>query len=523
VSTYSESYWKRREEADEERERSPLALLDKRGEVESATNATTTAAPAVVDDTPQLWDNEIGEPVPSLAGKPEFGPVEPPPPVPPDVAPAPPGPLDADFAPYAPSQPEAPAGDDNKTQRLEAIRRIRELGETSLEAPAGLRNEDLAAAARRDRQAVQRANLSETIRAAFARQAPRLQQEPSESEALMQQRRMADLRAGSDLGRKMTAEARIAQALRGGNGDDPSLIERRKALTEEARRRDETNRLRLEALTERDKRKGGLDERKMAEMERHNLALEAKWKKGGGAHPVTKVKAGEIDTVPQQFREVVRAIAEGRAEAPKPGSRFGADLLKYVVAYKPDFDATRYGAYKKVVEQQAAGKDVVAIDVAREHLGTAKSLIPKNASPQFVNRVKQAIASGTGDPEFAPFIAAATVAAHELAKVYGIEDQAGKAMVEHQMSAAQSPEQLAAVFTTFEELIAGKQRGLERQLAAKAPTGSATPPTAPHGEAAPAGKVTPSGKPYAKKQVHPATKRVRYLDASGAVIEESDG
>jgi hypothetical protein len=243
-----------------------------------------------------------------------------------------------------------------------------------------------------------------------------------------------------------------------------SLVERRKALSEEARKREE-------ALERERLRKAGLDERYLDERIRHNKAMEPR---RGTAGPAAKIEAGKIETVPERrpgYRQLVEGIADGRLEAPRAGSRFGAELVSDVLAYKPDFDATRFNNYAAVGKQQAVGKDVVAIDVGLEHLATARKLIPRNADTTYVNKVKQAIASGTGDPEFKPYVAASTVAAHELAKIYGIEDQAGKEMVEHQLAAVQSPEQLAAVFDTFIELVEGKQKGLQKQLQRVAPGG----------------------------------------------------
>lgn len=197
MSVYSESYWKRREEADEEREQPP----------EVATSSRTAAPETVASE---LWDAEIGEPVQS-PGKP-YGPVEPPP-----ATPEP----EADWAGFSPSSPAAPAApaapptDDTKAQRLKAIERMRSLADAPMDAPMGLRDADLAAAAKRDRQAVQRSNLSEAIAAAFARRPARLQSEPSESASLMQRRAMSEKSAGDALGRKLSAEARIAAALKG--------------------------------------------------------------------------------------------------------------------------------------------------------------------------------------------------------------------------------------------------------------------------------------------------------------------
>lgn len=200
--------------------------------------------------------------------------------------------------------------------------------------------------------------------------------------------------------------------------------------------------------------------------------------KGPPHNAGVKIEPGKIETVPDRrpgYRDLIKGIADGRLQAPQPGTKFGAEVISDVLAFKPDFDATNFGAYKKVRDQQAAGKDVIAIDVALEHLATAKRLIPANADTQYVNRVKQAIATGTGDAEFQPFIAASSVAAHELAKVYGIEDQEGKREVLHQLASVQSPEQLHAVFDTFIELIEGKKKGLEHQRERVAPKGGEQP------------------------------------------------
>lgn len=381
-------------------------------------------------------------------------------------------------------------------------------------------------AMKRDSERANSQRVSDFMRAAFTRRPVQFSPSgPQEADAVRAQESTERLAEDSANRQKLAAAGLLGKL--DPRPVDPSLAERRKNLSLEAQNRLKLSEQQLAALIEERKRKGTVDDRgldlrirQLEEQIRHNQATEAAKKKPVGPHPVTAVKAGNIDTVPAQYREVVKAIAEGRMEAPKAASRFGSDVLKYVVAYKPDFDATKFGNYAAVSKQQATGKDVMAIDVAREHVKTAKRLIPQNASPQFVNRVKQAIAAGTGDPEFAPFIAASTFVAHELARINNIDDQAGKQEVLHMLSPVQSPEQLIAVFDTFDELTGGKQLGLKRQLDRVAPTSSQPAPApAPGGH----GKVTPSGKPYARKQVNKATGRVRYVDEAGAVVEESDG
>jgi hypothetical protein len=178
MTTYSDSYWNRREEADEERERQATPLDE----------------------------------------RPEFGPVEPPPPTPADVAPTPPGVPEADFEPFptAKAAPAAPAADDGmKAQRLKAIERMRQLSEAPNEPPEGLRDSDIAAASQRDRQQVQRDNFTEALAAAIARRPARMQSAPSESASLAQRRAMSDTQTSRKMDREMTANARLAAALKG--------------------------------------------------------------------------------------------------------------------------------------------------------------------------------------------------------------------------------------------------------------------------------------------------------------------
>lgn len=72
----------------------------------------------------------------------------------------------------------------------------------------------------------------------------------------------------------------------------------------------------------------------------------------------------------------------------------------------------------------------------------------------------------------------------------------------------------AGMVDFLEEVKAGRIK-VYRAGGYKVPESIDTPPVS--------GKTTPNGKPFAKKQVSPSTGRVRYLDATGAVIEESDG
>jgi hypothetical protein len=130
-----------------------------------------------------------------------------------------------------------------------------------------------------------------------------------------------------------------------------------------------------------------------------------------------------------------------------------------------NYDPTKAESYRKITEKQATSDDKMAIDVGLEHLKTARDAIPKNADAQWVNKAKQAIATGSGSAEFTPYITASKIASHELARVYNIGDQAGKEMMEHMVDAAQGPEQLKSTFDTLVRMVGGKQHGFTSQAA----------------------------------------------------------
>lgn len=204
----------------------------------------------------------------------------------------------------------------------------------------------------------------------------------------------------------------------------------------------------------------------------------------GPAAPPKEVKTLQDIADPGE-RALTQAVLENRTGLDGVDRKTKTRVLEMAAQIDPKFDATKFHQYEKVAEKQAASDDKMAIDVALEHLGTAEKAIPDNADAQFVNRAKQAMASGSGSAEFKPYIVASQVAAHELARVYNIGDQAGKEMVEHQLEAAQSPAQLKAAFSTLKELVSGKQKGFENQIAPLRPKPfqpAPPPPAAPQGE-----------------------------------------
>lgn len=217
---------------------------------------------------------------------------------------------------------------------------------------------------------------------------------------------------------------------------------------------------------------------KLDEEKRHNRATEGTAgarvaAKGQHAAPTPIAKAGDYSSVPEDVRETVKAIVEGRAAAPEAGSRFGAKILNYVTQIDPAFDSTKYGSYKGVKEKLSKSDEIAAITTARNHLARAESNIPDNFDAQSLNRIKQAFQTGAGADSLTPFETDVKIAADELAKAYGNNSEAGRSTIEHLLAPAQSKAQLRARLAEARELLTGKLSASQGQLDAVAPkTGS---------------------------------------------------
>lgn len=182
MGTYSESYWKRREEADRKREGAPPEP-----ELDVAESAPESSPAFDVAGSTQTDDETVTAP-----------------PVP---------------------APIAAPDDGMRSERLKAIQRVRELAEAPYEPPEGLRDTDIAAASERDRDQVRRDNFTSGLAAAISRRPTHMRALPSESQSLTQRRATADAAAARRQGLGLSANARIAAALKGGKTDGLTLYQ----------------------------------------------------------------------------------------------------------------------------------------------------------------------------------------------------------------------------------------------------------------------------------------------------------
>lgn len=110
-----------------------------------------------------------------------------------------------------------------------------------------------------------------------------------------------------------------------------------------------------------------------------------------------------LATVPPQLQEIVKAIDEGRAPLPNPGSRNrqAAAIASAVMQYDPAYDPTRYATRQDFGTKGKNGVVMTAAGTALEHLGdllaNIKDLHNNDATygGTIINSVKNAV-KGTG-------------------------------------------------------------------------------------------------------------------------------
>jgi len=213
-----------------------------------------------------------------------------------------------------------------------------------------------------------------------------------------------------------------------------------------------------------------------AETRRHNLAEEGIARNPFGISAIPG-QAGLPTTgddflraLPPGVAAQVKAIADYRQPAPASRSKQSMALMAAVNQYKPDYDATQYGAKNKARLDFTTGKNgntVRSLNVAVQHLDQLAQLSDAmaNGNVQAVNRIGNWFASQTGNPAPSNFNAARQLVGDEIVKAIvgaggGVADREEAA---HNISAASSPAQLAGVIKTYQGLLAGQLVGLRQQ------------------------------------------------------------
>jgi hypothetical protein len=90
------------------------------------------------------------------------------------------------------------------------------------------------------------------------------------------------------------------------------------------------------------------------------------------SNPAGGVNTAYLQSLPTAQQQLVKAIAEGRTEAPNTRTKQGQELADMVTAYAPDYDGTRFHTYSALQKDFVSGKSsqgLQALNTALGHLG----------------------------------------------------------------------------------------------------------------------------------------------------------
>jgi hypothetical protein len=184
------------------------------------------------------------------------------------------------------------------------------------------------------------------------------------------------------------------------------------------------------------------------------------------------IVAGDIATVPAQIRSAVQAVAEGRAAAPRAGSRNGQAILDAVTAYDPTFDAANATSRVKTRVDFTSGKSAQAVNALNTAMGhllhlddQAHDLGNFSTAPGILNPLYNVIREKVGNNTALPaFDQTKQAAASEMRKVFagaGGGSEAELKAWESQLSSSKSFEQLHEVIKNGVTLMGSRLSALQ--------------------------------------------------------------
>lgn len=194
---------------------------------------------------------------------------------------------------------------------------------------------------------------------------------------------------------------------------------------------------------------------------------------GASSGAAAQIKPGDITSVPQNIRGAVQAIADGRAAAPRAGTRNGEAILDAVTAYDPTFDAANATSRLKTRTDFTSGssaKSITAMNTAMGHLmhldDQAHDLGNFSTLPGLINPLYNSIRSAAGNTSLPAFNQTKQAAASELRKVFagaGGGNLHELEAFEANLDSSKSPEQLHAVIKNAVDLLSSRLTALRDQ------------------------------------------------------------
>lgn len=175
-------------------------------------------------------------------------------------------------------------------------------------------------------------------------------------------------------------------------------------------------------------------------------------------------------SMPAPLAAQIAAIVDHRAAPPTRGSARADQMMQLIQMVDPTYDALAYGT-KKGIETAftsgRAGTTLKSLNVVQDHLGTFIDTVKglENNPTQFVNVIKNKMATWGGAAAPTNFEAVKTVLADELTKaILGTAGALGdRQAMQASINSANSPEQLAGAVNQWQKLIAGQVKGMEDQ------------------------------------------------------------
>lgn len=181
-----------------------------------------------------------------------------------------------------------------------------------------------------------------------------------------------------------------------------------------------------------------------------------------------------LQTLPFQRQQTVKAIAEGRATPPKPGTKFGQAILEQVAQYDPTFDAANAQSRQKTRVDFTSGKAATAVNALNTAMGhlihlddQARDLGNSSFAPGIVNPIwnwsREKVGNNTALPAFNQTKQAA---ASEMRKVFAGSQGGNLAELEaweKTLSDSQSYEQLHTAIKNGVQLMSSRLEALQEQ------------------------------------------------------------
>ncbi len=195
----------------------------------------------------------------------------------------------------------------------------------------------------------------------------------------------------------------------------------------------------------------------------------------GGANMGDPTLTGDayLATVPAMERAKIRAIAEGRVAAPRPGTKFGEAVLTKVAQYDPTFDAANSQSRMKTRNDFTSGKSAVAVNALNTAMGhllhldsQAKGLGNFSTLPGLLNPIYNAGRKMAGDTKLTAFQQTKQAASSEMRKVFA--GAGGGNLTElkewqESLDSSQSYEQLHSAIANGVELMGSRLNALQDQ------------------------------------------------------------